>query len=111
MPDTSSLGDFEQLVLLAVLRLDDGAYAPDIRVAIETAADRRVTRGALYSTLERLEGKGYLQWRPESNSGSRGGVPRRQFALTAAGLKALRRSVAAVTALTRGLERTLGSTG
>ncbi len=109
MPDTSSLGDFEQLVLLAILRLDSDAYAPGIRVAIEAAAARRVTRGALYSTLERLETKGYLQWRPDPNPGRRGGVPRRQFALTAPGLKALRRSVAAVTALTRGLERTLGS--
>ena len=58
MPDTSSLGDFEQLVLLAILRLDSDAYALGIRVAIEAAAARRVTRGALYSTLERLETKG-----------------------------------------------------
>lgn len=109
MPESSSLGDFEQLVLLAILRLGDDAYAPGIRVAIESAAARRVTRGALYSTLERLETKGYLEWRPDPTAVARGGVPRRQFGLTAPGLKALKRSVAAVTALTQGLERTLGS--
>lgn len=109
MAETPSLGEFEQLVLLAILQLGDQAYAPDIRVAIEAAAARRVTRGALYSTLDRLETKRYLEWRPEPSPATRGAIPRRQFGLTAPGLKAVRRSVAAVTNLTRGLERKLGS--
>ena len=109
MREGSSLGEFEQLVLLSILRLGAEAYAPGIRTAIEEAGSRRVTRGALYSTLDRLETKRFLQWRPEANPPPRVGVPRRQFELTAAGLAALRRSVAAVTALTRGLERKLGS--
>jgi DNA-binding PadR family transcriptional regulator len=55
MREGSSLGEFEQLVLLAILRLGAEAYAPGIRTAIEEAGSRRVTRGALYSTLDRLE--------------------------------------------------------
>jgi DNA-binding PadR family transcriptional regulator len=108
MPPTT-LGDFEQLVLLAILRLGDHALAPDIRLAIEVAADRQVTRGALYATLDRLETKKYLRWRPEVGTAARGGVPRRRFELTAAGLAAVRRSYAAVSALAQGLEDRLES--
>ncbi len=109
MREGSSLGEFEQLVLLAVLQLDGDAYAPGIRIAIEDAGSRRVTRGALYSTLDRLETKRYLQWRPDPNPPSRAGAPRRKFEVTPTGLAALRRSLAAVTALTQGLERKLGA--
>lgn len=100
----SSLGDFEQLVLLAILRLGDDAFAPEIRTAIEAAAQRKVTRGALYATLDRLEAKQYLRWRPESGTAVRGGIPKRRFELTAAGLQALRRAYGAVVTLARGLE-------
>lgn len=109
MPDTTSLGEFEQLVLLAILRLGEEAFAPGLRLAIEDAAARRVSRGALYSTLDRLEAKRYLEWHPDPNPSVRGGVPRRRFVVTSAGLKALRRSVAAVATLSRGLEGKLGS--
>ena len=109
MREASSLGDFEQLVLLAILRLGPEAFAPGIRVAIEAAAARRVTRGALYSTLDRLEAKRYLEWRPDPSPATRGPVPRRRFTVTATGLRSLRRSVAAVATLSRGLEGKLGS--
>lgn len=109
MAPSAGLGDFEQLVLLAILRLGDGAHAPAIRTAIEVAADRQVTRGALYATLDRLETKGLLRWKPEPGGRARGGIPRRRFELTAPGLAAVRRSWEAVSALARGLEGRLGS--
>lgn len=109
MPPILVLGDFEQLVLLAVLRLGNDALAPEIRRAIETAASRSVSRGALYATLDRLEAKHCLRWKPEAGSAARGGVPRRRFELTAIGLAAVRRSYGAVSALAQGLEEQLGS--
>lgn len=104
MRETPGLGEFEQLVLLAILRLAPAAHAPGIRVAIEQAADRRVTRGALYATLDRLEAKGFLGWSQEPGTPDRGGIPRRRFELTAAGLTALQRAWGAVSGLARGLE-------
>ncbi len=109
MSDAPGLGEFEQLVLLAILQLGPGAHAPAVRAAIEAAADRRVTRSALYSTLDRLEAKRYLSWRPEPGGATRGGIPRRCFQLTPAGLTALRRSYRAVSTLASGLEGRLGS--
>lgn len=102
-----SLGEFEQLVLLAILQLGDEAYAAGIRDRIETAADRRVTRGALYATLERLEGKDLVTWHVEGTTPDRGGIPRRCFAVTELGVAALRRSQAALRELSRGLGRLL----
>ncbi|MGE0441990.1 MAG: PadR family transcriptional regulator [Gemmatimonadales bacterium] len=110
MADRSPLGEFEQLVLLAILRLAPEAHAPAVRGAIETAGRRSVTRGALYATLDRLETKGFLTWCAEAGPAARAGVPRRIFTLTPAGLRALRRSYQAVSALAEGLERQLGST-
>lgn len=103
-----ALGEFEQLVLLAILQLDDDAFAATIRARIETAADRRVTRGALYATLERLTGKGYLDWEIEAPTPARGGIPRRRFSVTGPGVAALQRSYSAVRTLARGLESVLG---
>jgi PadR family transcriptional regulator, regulatory protein PadR len=101
------LGEFEQLVLLAILQLDRNAYAVEVRERIEDAAGRRVTRGALYATLDRLAAKDYVTWSVESATPTRGGIPRRCFAVTDAGVGALRRAQAAVRALSRGLGRML----
>jgi DNA-binding PadR family transcriptional regulator len=106
--DGGELGEFEQLVLLAILNLKTMARAAEIRARIETAADRRVSRGALYATLDRLQDKGFLAWEVEEATPSRGGIPRRRFVVTKAGLAALRRSWSAVRTLARGLERLLG---
>lgn len=102
-----SLGEFEQLVLLAVLQLDDDAHAASVRDRIEEAADRRVTRGALYATLDRLTGKGHLDWEVEESTPERGGIPRRRFRVTEPGLEALRRQYGALQELARGLEGVL----
>jgi DNA-binding PadR family transcriptional regulator len=102
------LGEFEQLVLLAVLRLGDEAYAVPIRQAIEEAAARSVSRGALYTTLERLEAKGLLASRIGEPTADRGGRARRYHSVTPIGLRALRAAREAVMRLSTGLESTLG---
>jgi PadR family transcriptional regulator, regulatory protein PadR len=102
------LGEFEQLVLLAVLRLGDEAYAVPIRHAIEEAAVRSVSRGALYTTLERLEAKGFLSSHLGDPTPDRGGRARRYHTVTPSGLRALRAARDAVTRLSTGLESTLG---
>ena len=107
MTRSSYLGEFEQLVLLAVLQLDEQAHGMEIRAEIERHAERRVTRGALYTTLERLESKGFLDWKVEDSTPARGGLPRRCFHVTPAGLDALRASRRAVANLSRGLGRAL----
>ena len=60
MPGRERLGEFEQIVLLAVLRLGDEAYGVPIRQEIEKRTGRSLTVGALYRTFDRLEDKGYL---------------------------------------------------
>lgn len=98
------LGEFEQLVLLAALRLADEAYAPGIARELEERAGRQVSRGALYGTLDRLEGKGFLSWSEDPGTAERSGQPLRRFRLTEAGLAALRSSRWAVRKLEAGLE-------
>lgn len=102
-----TLGEFEQLVLLAVLRLQSEAHAATVRETIEKGARRRVTRGALYATLDRLTTKGFLGWEVEESTPARGGIPRRRFHVTKPGLAALRHSYNAVRTLSRGLEGVL----
>jgi PadR family transcriptional regulator, regulatory protein PadR len=102
------LGEFEQLVLLAVLQLGDEAYAVPMRQAIEEAAARSVSRGALYTTLERLEAKGLLSSRMGEPTIDRGGRARRYHAVTPAGLRALRAARDAVSRLSTGVESMLG---
>jgi PadR family transcriptional regulator PadR len=105
---SASLGDFEQLVLLATLQLGSDARAAALRARIEEAAERSVSRGALYATLDRLEAKDFLTWDVEESSPERGGLPSRRFRVTVEGLAALRRSQRAVTRLSEGLDGLLG---
>ena len=90
MGGRSGLGEFEQLVLLVVVRLGEEAFAPSIGEALDETVGRGVTRGALYSTLNRLESKGLLEWAPEEPDEDHGGHIRRRFTVTEAGLDALR---------------------
>ena len=90
MTPASPLGSFEALTLLAVRQLDDGAYAVPIRAALERRAGRPVARGALYTTLARLETKGYLRSRMGDPSPVRGGRAKRFYEVTAAGAEVLR---------------------
>jgi DNA-binding PadR family transcriptional regulator len=101
------IGEFEQMVLLAVLQLGDGAYGPAIRSLIERRARRTVARGALYTALERLEAKGCLRSRMGDPTPERGGRARRYFTVSAEGLRALRASRTAMARLAEGLESAL----
>lgn len=85
MGSSGFLGEFEQVVLLAVARLGDDAYGMRIRREIEARAGRSASIGAVYATLDRLEAKGYVQARDENT----GGRARRFFVLAPAGLAAL----------------------
>jgi PadR family transcriptional regulator PadR len=103
MPETY-LGEFEQIVLLAILRLGDEAYAIPVREEIEHRTGRSVARGALYTVLERLEAKDCLSSRMSDPLPERGGRSRRYYTVTATGLSALRASRAALLALWKGVE-------
>lgn len=102
------LGEFEYAVLLAVLHLDEEAYAVPVRELIEQKTGRPVARGALYTGLDRLESKGCLKSRMGDPTEERGGKARRYFTVTAAGLKAIRATHDALTSMTKGLETILG---
>jgi len=101
------IGEFEQVVLLAALQLKDGAHAPAIGRMLEEDAGRPVSRGALYSTLDRLERKGLLKWHIEARSGECDGQPKRQFSVTDEGIEALRASREMLLVLWEGLEEVL----
>ncbi len=101
-------GEFEQMVLLAVLRLGDQGYAVSVRRELEQRAGRRVSRGALYRTLDRLETKGHLSWTLEDATPARGGHPKRLFRVTVKGIEMLRASRAALFGLWAGLDTILG---
>jgi PadR family transcriptional regulator, regulatory protein PadR len=98
------LGEFEQIVLLAVLRLGDDAYGVPIRAEIEARTRRSLTVGALYRTLDRLESKGYVSSRFSDPTPERGGRSKRYFSVRPLGLRTLRASRAALAAMWEGLE-------
>ena len=89
----AKIGEFELLVLLAILRQSDAPYANRVRADLEANADRRVTRGALYRTLDRLSKKGLVAWELEpSGTPERGGHPMRRLSVTEEGLETVRSS-------------------
>jgi DNA-binding PadR family transcriptional regulator len=102
------LGEFEHLVLLAILRLGDTAYAPAILAELEARTGRPPSPGSVYVTLDRLEEKGFLKSRFEDPSTDRGGRPRRYVNVTARGIRELRASRAALLEMWNGIEGQLG---
>ena len=84
-----SLGEFEQVVLLAILRLDDNAYGVSIREEITACTEREPSPGALYTTLDRLEERGFVTSRFGDPTPQRGGRAKRYFQVSASGLKAV----------------------
>jgi DNA-binding PadR family transcriptional regulator len=87
----SRLGEFELLVLLSVLRQREEPYANRVREDLEENAGRRVTRGALYRTIDRLVDKAFLAWEMEPSAvPERGGHPMRRLHVTEEGLAAAR---------------------
>ena len=102
-----SLGDYEQLLLFAILRLDVEAYGATIRQEIEDRAGRFVSAGAVYTTLDRLEAKGLVSSRIGEATPARGGRRKKYYQLTAAGRDALRQSYAEIQRMAAGMGRRL----
>jgi PadR family transcriptional regulator len=97
------LGEFEQIVLLTLLRLGDGAYGAVIRMEIEAVTGRSPAIGAVHATLERMERKGFVtSWIGEPTS-VRGGKAKRHFKLQAAGVSALKEARSALERLHAGV--------
>jgi DNA-binding PadR family transcriptional regulator len=97
------LGEFEQLVLLALLRLGDEAYGVSVHRELERRAGRRVTLGAVYKTLARLEAKGLVGARLGEPTPERGGRRKRYYQVLPAGRRALVRSIETVRRMAQGL--------
>jgi DNA-binding PadR family transcriptional regulator len=97
------LGEFEQLVLLALARLGDEAYGVTIRQTLSERAGRTPSFGAIYSTLRRLEQKGLVRSAYGDPEPVRGGRAKKHVALTARGRAALRQSHAAVLRMSEGV--------
>jgi PadR family transcriptional regulator len=107
MSALESVGEFEQVVLLAILRLGDEAYAVSIRDEILACTGREVARGSIYITLDRLETKGYLRsWFGEPTA-ERGGRAKRYYALRPRAIEALKASRRALVSLWSGIEAKL----
>ena len=108
MPPKAFLGEFEQMVLLAILQRGDSAYGLEVREELEQSAGRDVSRGAFYTTLDRMDAKRYVKWKTVPTSNDRGGMPQRLFKVTPAGVRALQVSRKALLTLWRGLDEVLG---
>ncbi len=107
MAAPAPLGELEHLVLLAILRLGADAYGLSIARELERQAGRSLSRGALYTTLDRLEIKGLVRWKSEAGGSERRGLPRRIYSVSARGLAAVRASQRVLNRMWRGLEDVL----
>jgi DNA-binding PadR family transcriptional regulator len=99
-----SLGEFEQIVLLAVLRLGDEAYGVTILGEIAARTGRNPAPGALYTTLHRMESKGLVTSRDGSPTPERGGRAKRFVSVTREGRDALANAQSAYRSLMEGLD-------
>ena len=97
------LGEFEHIVVLALLRLQDRAYGVTVRQEIELRTGREVSIGAVYATLDRLERKGYVKSHRGDPTPERGGRSKRFFSVTADGVEAANRTIRALQSMTEGL--------
>ncbi len=102
------LGEFEQLVLLALVRLGPDAYGVTICDDIAERSGRAVSLGAVYKTLDRLETKGFVGTWLGDPTAERGGRRKKHFKVLAAGQRALKASIAALRRMTDGIESEIG---
>jgi PadR family transcriptional regulator PadR len=108
MSEVHALGDFEQLVLLGVLQSSPDSYGVPIWRELESRTGRRVSLGAVYKTLDRLESKGLLRSVQGPPSAERGGRSKRVYGVTQSGLRLLHSTLTALARMTDGLELELG---
>ena len=111
MSEDIYLGELEQIVLWAVLRLDGEGYGAMILEELDQRVDRKVTPGALYTTLDRLEGKGMISSRLADPEPGRGGRRKRMLTVTAGGRSALQRTRREWLRMWDGVELVEGSGG
>jgi PadR family transcriptional regulator, regulatory protein PadR len=97
------LGEFEHIILLALLRLEGRAYGVTVRQEIEVRTRREVSIGAVYATLDRLESKGFVASHRGDPTPERGGRSKRFFRVTATGVAAVSRTHRALESMTEGL--------
>jgi DNA-binding PadR family transcriptional regulator len=108
MPKGNFLGEFEALVLAALQRLGDDAYAVTVKRDIERRARRPASLGAIHAALGRLGDKGFVAFQLSDPLPVRGGRSRKLAKITPAGVRALRRSTAALARMIEGLELGVG---
>src|SRR5882672_6148687 len=104
MGEQINLGEFEQVVLLAILRLRDHAYGASIRAEIAKCTERDPTPGALYTTLDRLEDKGLVTTNMGDPTAKRGGRRKRFYAVSAIGVRAVARAQTAFRRFLHGID-------
>jgi PadR family transcriptional regulator, regulatory protein PadR len=107
MAETTPIGELEQLILLAILRLGSDAYGLCIARELERQAGRRLSRGALYTSLDRLAAKGLLRWQLEPGGPERQALPKRVYSVLPRGVAALQTSQRVLRRMWRGLDRIL----
>ncbi|MEP6691952.1 MAG: helix-turn-helix transcriptional regulator [Gemmatimonadaceae bacterium] len=100
----STLGEFEQLVLLALVRLGDDAYGVTVRRELEKRAARSVSLATVYTTLARLEAKGLVDTRVGEPTPQRGGRRKKHYVIVPAGRRALRDTLRTLRRMTSGLD-------
>jgi PadR family transcriptional regulator, regulatory protein PadR len=103
MKDRACLGEFELLVMLAVIRLGDQGYGVPIAREIERQTGRQVAFGTVYATLDRLQDKGFVRSSLGDATPQRGGRAKRYFAVTATGLRTVRETKQSLIRLWQGL--------
>jgi PadR family transcriptional regulator, regulatory protein PadR len=89
MKISSTLGNFEEITLLAIIKIGENAYGAPIRQLMEEVMGRSVSAGALYTTLDRLMQKGYISSRQGERTPERGGKAKRYYKVEGAGIAAL----------------------
>lgn len=109
MAARSQLGEFELIVLLALLRVGEGAYGVPIARVIEEITGREAGIGSVYAALERLEQKGMVSSSLGDPTPERGGRAKRYFRVTRAGLQQVRKTRKALVALWQGLPQLEGA--
>lgn len=107
MAASTPLGEFEQAILLTVLRLGDEAYGVTIHEELGSRAAREVSLAAVYTTLDRLEKKGYVSHWIGAPTAARGGRRKKHYRIEPAGAAALATALDAFERLTAGLGRRL----
>ncbi len=105
------LGNFELMVMLALIRLGDEAYGVPISKIIEESTSREVLMGSVYAALERLEGKGFVSSEVGEPTPERGGRAKRYFRITENGLRQVRETRGALIKLWHGIPALQGGRG